>query len=229
MARRTHPLVPLGLFRTRAFATINLATFLIYGALYVTFSYQALLFQGVLGYTALGGGRGRRARPASCLRSCRPGSERSPGGSALAGSSSPGRCSWPPGCCGSPGSRGLGGLEGSRSTSPPRSSRRSSVFIDVLPAILLFGIGISLVVAPLTSTLMSSIPSRFSGLGSAINNAISRVGQPLLGAIIFIAISATFYADARAAAPELDVTATARPPRVPAAEPAARGGHRRRR
>ena len=41
---------------------------------------------------------------------------------------------------------------------------------------------------------MGSIPGRFSGLGSAINNAISRVGQPLLGAIIFIAISATFYA-----------------------------------
>ncbi len=61
------------------------------------------------------------------------------------------------------------------------------------PYVFLFAIGISLVVAPLTSTLMSSIPTRFSGLGSAINNSISRVGQPLLGAIIFIAISATFY------------------------------------
>ena len=37
------------------------------------------------------------------------------------------------------------------------------------------------VVAPLTSTLMGSISGRFSGLGSAINNSISRVGQPLLG------------------------------------------------
>ncbi len=84
-----------------------------------------------------------------------------------------------------------------------------SVFTDVLPSILLFGSGISLVVAPLTSTLMSSIPSRFSGLGSAINNALSRVGSPLLGAIVFIAISATFYATLKAGAPELDVTATA--------------------
>ena len=41
---------------------------------------------------------------------------------------------------------------------------------------------------------MGSIPARFSGLGSAINNSISRVGQPLLGAFIFIAVSATFYA-----------------------------------
>jgi hypothetical protein len=68
-----------------------------------------------------------------------------------------------------------------------------SYFIDVLPGLLLFGVGISLVVAPLTSTLMSSIPSRNAGLGSAINNALSRVGQPLLGAVIFIAVSATFF------------------------------------
>src|SRR5207249_4982147 len=38
MARRPNPLVPLGLFRQRAFATINLATFFVYGALYVTIS-----------------------------------------------------------------------------------------------------------------------------------------------------------------------------------------------
>ena len=69
-----------------------------------------------------------------------------------------------------------------------------SVAIDILPYTLLFGLGISLVVAPLTSTLMGSISGRFSGLGSAINNSIARVGQPLLGALIFIAISATYYA-----------------------------------
>ncbi|HEY7131459.1 MAG TPA: hypothetical protein VH440_04365, partial [Candidatus Limnocylindrales bacterium] len=78
------------------------------------------------------------------------------------------------------------------------------VLVDVLPAVLLGGVGISLVVAPLTSTLMGSIPSRNSGLGSAINNALSRVGQPLLGALIFIAITASFYAGLAAAVPGLD-------------------------
>jgi len=48
--------------------------------------------------------------------------------------------------------------------------------------------------APLTSTLMGSISGRYSGVGSAINNSISRVGQPLLGALIFIPISAAYYA-----------------------------------
>ena len=52
---------------------------------------------------------------------------------------------------------------------------------------------------------MGSIPERFSGLGSAMNNAIARVGQPLLGAVIFVAISATFYSSLGALAPGLDV------------------------
>ncbi|HEX5451290.1 MAG TPA: MFS transporter, partial [Candidatus Limnocylindrales bacterium] len=56
MVRNPHPLVPPELFRNRAFASINLATFFIYGGLYVTFFYQAVVLQGVLGYTALGAG-----------------------------------------------------------------------------------------------------------------------------------------------------------------------------
>src|SRR5262245_46313069 len=56
MARRPHPLVPLSLFRIRPFATVNLATFFIYGALYVTSFYNAVILQGVLGYTALAAG-----------------------------------------------------------------------------------------------------------------------------------------------------------------------------
>ena len=61
-----------------------------------------------------------------------------------------------------------------------------------------------MVVAPLTSTLMNSVPSRNSGLGSAINNALSRVGQPLLGAVIFVAITASFYAQLGTMVPGLD-------------------------
>ena len=56
MARRPDPLVPLAIFRSRAFTAINLMTFFVYGALYVTFFYQAVVLQGVLGYTALGAG-----------------------------------------------------------------------------------------------------------------------------------------------------------------------------
>jgi hypothetical protein len=69
----------------------------------------------------------------------------------------------------------------------------TSVLVDLLPFTIVFGIGISLVVAPLTSTLMGSVSGRYSGLASAINNSISRVGQPLIGALVFIVISATYY------------------------------------
>ena len=85
----------------------------------------------------------------------------------------------------------------------------AAFFIDVLPATLLFGLGIANVVAPLTNTLMGSIPQRFSGLGSAINNAIARVGQPLLGALIFVAVSGTFYEALSALSPDLDTTSAA--------------------
>ena len=51
-----------------------------------------------------------------------------------------------------------------------------------------------MVVAPLTSTLMSSVPTGNAGVASAINNAISRVGQPILAALIFVVVSGTFYA-----------------------------------
>ncbi|HYH93321.1 MAG TPA: MFS transporter [Candidatus Saccharimonadales bacterium] len=208
MAKRPNPLVPLSLFRSRAFATINLATFFIYGALYVTFSYQGLVLQGALGYTALAAGAaGLPIGVLLSVLSTRVGT--------LAGRVGPRRfllagpilmamgLAWyarlPPDSA-----PWLASIDDPATLIPP-----IDVVIDVLPAVMLFGVGISFVVAPLTSTLMGSIPSRFSGLGSAINNAISRVGQPLLGAIIFIAVSATFYASLGAAIPGLDPTADA--------------------
>jgi len=63
----------------------------------------------------------------------------------------------------------------------------------------------SLVVAPLTSTLMSAVPVHNAGIASAINNAISRVGQPIVAALVFIVISGTFYATL-AAATGIDVS-----------------------
>src|SRR5712692_7568084 len=56
MMRSAHPLIPLGLFRSRNFAVVNISTFLIYGALYVTFYYLVLFQQGTLGYTAAAAG-----------------------------------------------------------------------------------------------------------------------------------------------------------------------------
>jgi MFS family permease len=179
--------------RDRAFATINLATFFIYGALYITQSYQGLLMQGVLGYTATAAGAiGLPAGIMLTLLSTRVGT--------LAGRIG-GRIFLVAG----PLIMAIGLLWFVRLPAdsaaweatfrePSTLIPPADVLIDVLPAMLLFGFGIALIVAPLTSTLMNSVPGPRAGLGSAINNAISRVGAPLIGAVIFIAISATFYA-----------------------------------
>src|SRR4051812_37193671 len=58
MLKAAHPLIPMGLFAARNFAVTNLSTFLIYGALYVTFYYLALFQQGTIGYTAAAAGLG---------------------------------------------------------------------------------------------------------------------------------------------------------------------------
>src|SRR5206468_2509906 len=50
-----------------------------------------------------------------------------------------------------------------------------SYAVDFLPGWLLFGAGLMILVAPLTTALMTSIPVSNSGVGSAINNAVSRV------------------------------------------------------
>lgn len=203
MATRRDPLVPLDLFRSRTFASINLATFFLYGALYVTFSYQGIVFQGVLGYTALAAGAVSLPIGISLtLLSARVGG--------LVGRYGPRRF-----LTAGPLLMASGVLWFARlpadsdawtaSIADPTSLLPPpGTLVDVVPSIVLFGLGLSMVVAPLTSTLMGSVPGRFTGVGSAINNAISRVGQPLLGALIFIAISATFYANLAGLAPDLD-------------------------
>jgi hypothetical protein len=52
----------------------------------------------------------------------------------------------------------------------------------VLPAVAVFGLGMAITVAPLTATAMSSAPAQHSGLASAVNNDVARLGG-LLAAV----------------------------------------------
>jgi nitrate/nitrite transporter NarK len=63
-----------------------------------------------------------------------------------------------------------------------------------------------MVVAPLTTALMTSVPVGNSGLASAINNAISRIGPLLATSVIFIAVSTAFFASLADRAPNVDVS-----------------------
>jgi MFS family permease len=192
MSRRPDPLVPLDLFRIRRFAVINLATFLIYGALYGYLGYQGVFLQGTLGYTVVATSLiGLPVGILLTVLSTRIGS--------LAGRLGPRRF-----LVAGPLLMSGGLLWFARIPSDSEPWRADlavpstvvpppATLIDVLPAVLVFGVGLSMVVAPLTSTLMGSIPVARAGIGSAINNAISRVGTPLIGALVFIAVTATFY------------------------------------
>ena len=59
---------------------------------------------------------------------------------------------------------------------------------DLLPALVIFGVGLSLTVAPLTATVLAGADERDAGIASAINNAIARVaglvGISLIGVVI---------------------------------------------
>lgn len=176
LRRARHPLVPPDLFRSRNFTVVNIATLVIYGGLYVSGYYQPLFLQGVSGYSAAAAG-----------------------------------------LAGVPGAVFLILLS-------PRAGRMSSVVgprpflvagpllmmvavlwlaripqavsypVDVLPASIVFGLGVGLMVTPLTNALMSSVAAAHAGVASAFNNAISRVGPQLSGALVFVFVSAVFYA-----------------------------------
>jgi hypothetical protein len=53
---------------------------------------------------------------------------------------------------------------------------------------------------------MSSVPTAKSGLASAINNAVSRIGPQLVGAVVFVAVTASFYSGLQARLPHLDTS-----------------------
>ena len=144
LMRRPHPLVPLSLFRIRDFAVINLSTFLIYAALYATSFYTRSCSR-----------RRSATRPAaaltglptgSCWSCCRPGSARPPDRAKPFLVIGPlimavGMLWWariPP-----TSEPWLATLDDLSTLLPP-----PSVLVDVLPALTLFGLGISLVVAP---------------------------------------------------------------------------------
>src|SRR6185437_11048578 len=54
----------------------------------------------------------------------------------------------------------------------------------VLPAVVVFGLGIAITVAPLTATAMSSAPADHAGIASAVNNDVARFGGLLAVAIL---------------------------------------------
>ena len=179
MATPPNPLVPLELFRSRAFASINLATFFIYGALYVVLSYQGLVLQGTLGYTALGAGAVGIPIGILLTAPLDPDRDDRRPTRVTAVPRRPGRSSSPPGCCGTRACRPTRQPGSSPSTTRRPGSRRSTPSSTSCRPSLLTGLGMAMVVSPLVNTLMGSIPGTLLGPRVGDQQRVSRVGQPL--------------------------------------------------
>ena len=192
MLTRRNPLVPPALFRSRNFTVVNLSTFVIYGALYVSLAFQPLFLQGTLLYTPTAAGAvGLPIGLMLTFLSTPAGQLAARYGPRLFMTLGPAIMTagllW---LARIPSDSEGWALDVAR---PETFVPSSGYLIDVLPGLLVFGLGISMLVAPLVTALMSSVPVERAGLGSAINNAVSRVGAPLISAALFIAITATFY------------------------------------
>jgi hypothetical protein len=75
-----------------------------------------------------------------------------------------------------------------------RLDANASYPAEVLPAVLVFGLGLSATVAPLTATVLDSVSERRVGIASGVNNGVSRVAGLLAIAVLGAVISAHFGA-----------------------------------
>jgi MFS family permease len=71
-------------------------------------------------------------------------------------------------------------------------------WVDVLPGLVVFGLGLALMVAPLTATVLAAAPDENAGIASGVNNAIARAGSLLAVAALPVAVGlgGDDYADA---------------------------------
>lgn len=156
---RDHPMVPLDLFANRWFAAANAITLLVYGGMGVVFFLLAIQLQVTSGWSALEAGAA--LIPVTLLMlvlSSRAGD--------LAQRIGP---RWP---------LTFGPvLIAAGMVMYTRIGPDASYWTDVLPAVTVFGLGLSASVAPVTATAIGSVPDHRSGAASGTNNAIARTGQ----------------------------------------------------
>jgi MFS family permease len=64
----------------------------------------------------------------------------------------------------------------------------SGYWLDIFPGVTVFGLGLALMVAPLTATVLAAAPDENAGIASGINNAVARAGSLLAIAALPVAV-----------------------------------------
>ena len=155
--RTPHAMLPLSLFKQRNFAVGNIATIAIYGGLSIATFLIAIFVQQIGGYSAVQAGLA--LLPVTIIMFLL-----SPRFGALSGKYGP-RLFMSTG----PIIGGIGFLL------MLKVDESINYLTDLLPGVLLFGLGLAVTVAPLTSAILGAINPKQAGIASAVNNAVARV------------------------------------------------------
>ncbi len=160
------PLVPLGLFRSRAFSSANAVTFVVYAALGGTFFLLPQALQRVTGFSPVKAGSSLLPITLVMLvLSARAGRLAQRIGPRLPMTFGP----W---------------IVAAGLLLLSRVGVGSGYVGTVLPGVVVTALGLSLTVAPLTATVLAAAPERVAGVASAINNDIARVAGLVAVAVL---------------------------------------------
>jgi EmrB/QacA subfamily drug resistance transporter len=173
-SRARDPMLPLGLFRRRNFSAGNIETLSMYAGLAILFFFLTIFLQQIGGYTPLQSGLA--TLPATVVMfalSKRFG--------ALADRYGPRLF------------MGAGPLVAAAGLLLfQRIGVHVDYVTDVLPGILVFSLGLSMTVAPLTAAVLAGVDTGQAGIASAVNNAVARVAGLLGTAAVGAAVAASF-------------------------------------
>lgn len=160
------PMMPLDVFASRQFSAVNIVTFVVYGGMGVVFFLLVLTLQVVAGFSPVAAGTA--LLPITILLfflSSRAGGLAQRIGPRI------------------PMTAGLV-VAAAGMLMMVRIGPHASYVLDVLPAVTVFALGLSGVVAPLTATVLATADVRHAGVASGVNNAVARAASLLAVAAI---------------------------------------------
>jgi EmrB/QacA subfamily drug resistance transporter len=167
--RSPYPMLPPGMFAKRQFTAANLVTFVVYAALGGLFFFLVVDLQVVAGFSPLLAGSALLPVTVIMLGL-------SAGAGALAARLGP-RLPMT-----------LGPLVAACGVLLLLRIRPGASYLrDVLPPVVVFGLGLALIVAPLTTTVLAAVEAQHAGIASGVNNAVARAASLLAVAILPLA------------------------------------------